>query len=75
MKTEKCSYCIYWEEKVGFTTGKCRYNPPVIAALSPNIDNTVLQDFFRGIWPNTLPNDYCSKFKRTLRIKCTGLNG
>lgn len=55
MNTERCSVCKYWDGDHKSGAAYCRFNPPVIIALSlPSRTGETA-------WPVTKAGDWCGK--------------
>ena len=63
VKGRTCSRCVYWGETDG-SLGYCRrYSPRQGTPLEAYLKDTQQ----RGIWPMTLPDDWCGEFRAETR--------
>ena len=64
MENESCESCKFWERLEDSKDGKghCRVNAPIAVGLLSGTPPSG-QEKFTGIWPRTMPLDWCGEYE------------
>ena len=67
MDKESCEKCRFWDERAA--DGFCRRNPPIIDPKE-DLETVGTPDYFTGMWPMTLSDDWCGEWQGKVPEVC-----